>query len=222
MQVGFHLRECDGLPQTRRSVASGAPKRKTPWAGDPPRLDGARQRLIDVTSECIAEEGVSRVGIAAVAERAGVSRPTVYRYFATRDELLDATLAAAGQEVAAGNDTLLGKFDDPRHMVVESALHVPELLRNHPVLSKIWMPAKDGQLDAAVLAFSTQGVPFENTLRNLRPLIDAAGWSEQEASEAVEVYVRFIVSLLLTPEPRRDKRELRAFLRRRLVPAMGL
>jgi hypothetical protein len=56
----------------------------------------------------------------------------------------------------------------------------------------------------------------------LEGLAAAAGWSEAEAREATETMLRFTLSLLLAPEPRRSERALRGFLRRRLVPSLAL
>ena len=50
----------------------------------------------------------------------------------------------------------------------------------------------------------------------------AKQWRDDEALEAIEVYTRFITSLLLAPDPPRGREQLRAFLKRRLVPALGL
>ena len=191
-------------------------------AGNPPSGDAAARRLIEVTAECIARDGLTRVGIAGVAEQAGVSRPTVYRYFENRNELVIATLVAAGEDFLLQNQEYLERFSSPAQMAVESALHVLWALASDPVLSKIWSPSAEGQLDASVVAAATQMPSLENTRRGLKPLIDAGGWSDDEALEVIEVYTRFIISPLLAPNPQRSKQELRAFLERRLVPALGL
>ena len=58
----------------------------------PVRLARARRRedLIDATVELIVAEGVEAVSMEAVADRAGVSRPLVYKHFANRSEMLTA------------------------------------------------------------------------------------------------------------------------------------
>jgi hypothetical protein len=53
-------------------------------------------------------------------------------------------------------------------------------------------------------------------------MVEATGWNAEQADEAIEVMLRFVLSLLAAPEPRRSQAELRAFLERRLVPALGL
>src|SRR5688500_8062556 len=64
--------------------------RRHGWGGDPPRDDDeAIRRILDGAHRCIGRDG--DVGIAEVAREVGVTRPTVYRYFRTTDDLLVAT-----------------------------------------------------------------------------------------------------------------------------------
>ena len=64
------------------------------WGGDRALLDDveARQRLLESASRCIVRRGNTQIRMAEVAEEAGVVRSTVYRYFASRDDLLLALL----------------------------------------------------------------------------------------------------------------------------------
>lgn len=55
---------------------------------------GTLQRLKDAVRAIVAEEGVGALGVNAVAERAGVSKVLIYRYFGSFDGLLE---QAAGQ-----------------------------------------------------------------------------------------------------------------------------
>lgn len=59
---------------------------------EPARLARAERRdaLLDVTAELVASGDAESVSMEAVAERAGVSRPLVYKHFANRSELLAA------------------------------------------------------------------------------------------------------------------------------------
>jgi AcrR family transcriptional regulator len=54
---------------------------------------GARRRqLLDEAARILTEQGIERLQITDVAERAGVSRPLVYRQFPTRNALVRALL----------------------------------------------------------------------------------------------------------------------------------
>ncbi|PRC43186.1 TetR family transcriptional regulator [Mycobacterium sp. ITM-2017-0098] len=48
----------------------------------------ARDRLLDAAERCIVDRGDTQIRMAEVADSAKVVRSTVYRYYASRDELL--------------------------------------------------------------------------------------------------------------------------------------
>jgi AcrR family transcriptional regulator len=49
-----------------------------------------RQRLLVATAEVLSRKGMTKLSLSEVAAQAGVSRPTLYRWFASKEELLDA------------------------------------------------------------------------------------------------------------------------------------
>lgn len=57
-----------------------------------------RDRIIDAAIELVAEEGVTRASMAGLAQRAGIGRATVYKYFSSVE---DALLAHVEREVDA-------------------------------------------------------------------------------------------------------------------------
>src|SRR5258705_6524545 len=50
----------------------------------------SRQRILAATAEVLGRNGMTKLSLSEVALRAGVSRPTLYRWFASKRELLDA------------------------------------------------------------------------------------------------------------------------------------
>lgn len=61
-----------------------------------------RKRILDATFEVIARCGRRKLQLLDVAATAGVSRPTVYRYFGSKDGLLDAFALYEQDNFAAG------------------------------------------------------------------------------------------------------------------------
>ena len=49
-----------------------------------------RQRILAATAEVLGRNGMTKLSLSEVALQAGVSRPTLYRWFASKRELLDA------------------------------------------------------------------------------------------------------------------------------------
>ena len=52
--------------------------------------NSSRQQILAATAEVLGRNGMTKLSLSEVALQAGVSRPTLYRYFADKRELLDA------------------------------------------------------------------------------------------------------------------------------------
>jgi AcrR family transcriptional regulator len=62
-----------------------------PRLGAPPRGEpSARERILTTASELFYREGIRAIGVDTVAERSGVSKTSLYRVFASKDELIAA------------------------------------------------------------------------------------------------------------------------------------
>jgi len=70
-----------------KTVPDEAPRRR-----GRPRAAGTREAMVRAAAELLAEGGPSAVTMEGVAARAGVGKPTLYRYFANRHELAMAAL----------------------------------------------------------------------------------------------------------------------------------
>lgn len=74
-------------------------------AGTPrqPRALATRERLLDTAGALLAEIGIERISTNLIAERAGVTPPTLYRYFADKY----AVLAALGERLMERQNAVL-------------------------------------------------------------------------------------------------------------------
>src|ERR1700744_2589018 len=61
-----------------------------------------RQRILLATAEVLARNGQTKLSLSEVATQAGVSRPTLYRWFASKEELLSAFSRYERQSFEAG------------------------------------------------------------------------------------------------------------------------
>lgn len=189
------------------------------WDGNPPQRTAARERLLEVAARCVARDGIAGTGIAHVALEAGVSRPTVYRYFKDREELVRSVLLQAGLRLGNEVREHVARFDDPADKVVEAAVFTLKEVKENPVLRQVW---NEAAFDANVLRGFTQPASIAFTRVAFADIIEAAGWDEATTTEAMEYTLRMILSFLASPDPRRSDQEMRQFMRRRLVPALGL
>lgn len=98
------------------------------------------RRILEAAEGLVAEQGVEAVTTRAIAERAGVAAPSLYRFFADRDEVLDALL-----------EQMVGDLDDHARAAEEAwepgdldgllrlefHLHVA-YYEDHPSLAALW------------------------------------------------------------------------------------
>lgn len=81
----------------------------SPSSGGRPRDSALDSAILDATAELLAAEGYARLSIERVAKLAGTTRPTVYRRYADKQELVVAALLARhGADPASDTGTLEG------------------------------------------------------------------------------------------------------------------
>ena len=79
---------------------------KAPATRGRPRDPSCDTAILQATIELVAEVGYDRTTLDAVAHRAGVSKPTIYRRWPEgKDQLVSAAVAACHEDVAADIDT---------------------------------------------------------------------------------------------------------------------
>ena len=195
------------------------PSPKAAWDGDPPQAAAARARLLAATSRCMERNGLPGTSVAAIAVEAGVSRQTVYRYFTGRDDLAKHTIFAAADRLGEQITSQVALLTDPADIVVEAMILGLAEVRSHPVLRAMWDSASPEGLVAALFTHPG-GIAWAR--QTLDRAVELAGWSDDEATMAIEFFLRVGLSFLISTSPGRTSDELRAFLYRHLVPGLGL
>jgi AcrR family transcriptional regulator len=195
--------------------------RRRGWAGSPPEDDrAARERIVEAAARCVDRQGAGAFSLSEVATELGVSRPTVYRYFPSTDELL----SAVGQHVMHGFSeemrAHLEGITDPADWVVEGIAIPVEWLPTRPHLTLLLAA---GRSEPFAQGF-TSSVAVEMTRQAFRSSsVDwrAHGFTEQELDELGHLMLRLIASLLVDPpDPRPTPSELRRYLLRWVAPAV--
>jgi AcrR family transcriptional regulator len=100
----------------------------------------SRAALLDATRELITEGGFDTLTMAAVADRAGVSRRAVYLHFATRAELVGALFSRLGETGDIGA-SLQRVWDSP-DAVAALAEWGRHLARTHPKIMPVMLAAE--------------------------------------------------------------------------------
>jgi AcrR family transcriptional regulator len=207
-----------------KPTAKDQPSPRTLPLATPPASDDTRTRLIDAAEHCYGRLGVNATGMAEIAAHARIARRTVYRYFANREEMLDAVVR---REVARFWDSFHATqkhFDDLGRYLVEALIftlkHAPtthshRFLFNEevlPLVNRMYIDNRQHTLErVAVLR-----IVYENNLRRggVRPKLDLI--------MLCEWFNRLAVSYLAAPSPfYQSEKELRGLFRAMLLPIIA-
>ncbi len=194
------------------------------WGGAPPGdRDEARERILSVARVRLDETGAA--SISDVAERVGVTRQTVYRYFPTTEDLLNAAALDAVSDLVAGmvehvRAHVARVRGDAGDAAVEVVAYVYEHLRDDPALQRLVAPGRLGRTVAELTAPASIALGGE-LLGRLGVDWSGDALGERERPELVEHLLRTLQSFLLDPgTPERSAEELRAYLQRWLAPTL--
>ena len=78
------------------------------------RREKTRRRLLAAADELFYADGIRATGVDAVADRAGVTKMTLYAHFASKDELVAAYLEERDRRWRALLEGMLGAYADPQ------------------------------------------------------------------------------------------------------------
>jgi AcrR family transcriptional regulator len=163
------------------------------------RLSGAqaerRASVIEAARSLAREGGYAAVTMQAVADRSGVGRATLYRYFASKDHLLAEVVVAWGADLTAELRAEPLRASSPAERVAEVLVRVLEAASREP------------RLTAAVLASATSpdpeairaGVRFGSLIQTyLEVALGAATGQERDELAALVGHVFFSCVLHMT------------------------
>ncbi len=194
--------------------------RSRPWRGDPPADDDdARERIIDAAMRCIDRHGPTKTSLADVAAELGVTRQTVYRLFASTEDLFRAVSIAAADAFVDQLAARVKAMTEPVEMLVECMAFTIERLLEERYLSLLLVRGRalssDEQFTSAIPAGLTRSL-----LAQLPVDWGSLGLTSRDSDWLVEIYLRTLQSFLVDPGPSRSPRELRALLNVWFAPAV--
>ena len=93
------------------------------------------ERILIAALGLIGRQGVQRLGMAQIADAAGVARGTLYRYFPSRDHVLAAAADYDEARFSAGLDEVLDSVLAPEARIGAFVTYAFDFIRRHPARS---------------------------------------------------------------------------------------
>ena len=97
---------------------------------------GTRDRILQAGVEAAAIHGIARLTVGDVAKRAGVSRPTLYKHFRSKEDMVAAAVAREADHMVEAV-VVRDLPTDPRRALESGILAVLRVTREHPLLDRI-------------------------------------------------------------------------------------
>lgn len=184
------------------------------------QVTDTQQKIVEAALACVKRWGVEKVTLNDIAKEAKVTRPTVYSYFKTRDDVIRYALLQSAYGFAQKLFQVIAKHDTPRERLLESFMYALKHLPNEPYLELVTDSGLSGILNEHALN-APDGLEISRGL--FRHIFAEASPQDAELNEIIEVTMRMILSLLTLESPvQRSENEMRRFLERRLLPSVGL
>ncbi|GAA1460483.1 TetR/AcrR family transcriptional regulator [Williamsia maris] len=179
----------------------------TDWLRDE-RSSAARDKLLTIAEELFFRQGVAGVTMRQIADAAGCSRATLYRYFPGRADLHLAYIDRSTRVIARTIEDTTGEIDDPADRLTAAVVVAVAGVRTNPALMAWFAP--DSAATTGALAMSSEMIAAVTSR-----FVELLGGSGD--ARDVEWVVRIVVSFLIVPVPESDMEHL---VRRYLVPVI--
>ncbi len=179
------------------------------------RGEMAAERILDAAGELFARQPAASVGMNEIAEAAGCSRATLYRYYENRQALHTAYVHREAYALHMQMIERLAGIDDPHERLVTGMLTSLDLVRSSPALHS-WFAVADATPIGAEFAEHSDLVKALSAgfVVSLSPTDDTA-----DIERKARWLVRILISLLVFPG--RDADDERAMIEEFVGPAVA-
>jgi len=119
---------------------ASVPRRSPSEPTAPTSTDDARERILAAAERCIDRHGIRKTTMDDVASEVGLSRPSVYRYFADRDDLLIELITRHARALLDRARKSIARQNSLPDQIVESVIYTAEHARRDPLTRHVIDP----------------------------------------------------------------------------------
>ncbi len=184
--------------------------------------DPSTEAILDAALVEFDRHGIRRVALDDVARRAGVSRTTIYRRFANKDDLVAAVMDRENVRLFADIADELSSSRPQSNYYVEAFTQAILRSREHRVLHRMVLDEPALTLELARTHYAAAVLRIEQALQVIFP----AGFAERIGPQAVHDLADCIwryammVQLLPSAEPVDTADDIRAFATKHFLPSL--
>ena len=189
------------------------------WSGKRPGNDtDAENRICQAAFECFRRLGVERTTMSDIAKTTGIARPTLYKYFKNKTDVLFTAIDKEAYNFAGSVVAHARQFLTIEERIVETIIYV---VTEFPKTSNLSLVLGDemGEVLRA-RAFSDEATLVFSQM-TAEPLIEIRPDLAEQGVEITEIMSRFAISMILFPgRYSGDHDGLRKLITKRILPGL--
>jgi AcrR family transcriptional regulator len=199
------------------------PRRSPREPTAPTSTDDARERILAAAERCIDRHGIRKTTMDDVACEVGLSRPSVYRYFADRDDLLIELITRHARALLDRARKSVSRQSSLPDQIVETVLYTAEHAR-HDTLTRHVIVSDGTSLGRRMIASGTTEMMRAEMWD---PLLDAALANNELPPglprSDIHLWLGDVTKMVMRglEDGEGDVRRYRSILRRFVVPAFA-
>jgi AcrR family transcriptional regulator len=109
------------------------PRKSRTQRAESASTDDARERILAAAERCIDRHGIRKTTMDDVASEVGLSRPSVYRYFADRDDLLVELIVRHARVINERAHKSISRQSSLPDQLIEGVLNIADNARRDPL-----------------------------------------------------------------------------------------
>jgi AcrR family transcriptional regulator len=187
-----------------------------------PGADSTLEAILDAAVVEFEQHGFRRVALDDVARRARVSRTTIYRRFANKDELVSAVIERENVRLFADIAAELKDAGPQSNYYVEAFTLSILKFRHHRVLNRMMADEPGLVIELAGRHYTAAIERMAEALRVIFPAGFAERIGEQAVVELADTILRYAAMVLLLPsaQPLDTADDIRAFATQHFLPSL--
>lgn len=162
-------------------------------------MDGqeTERQIVDAAYEAVTVYGITRLSLADVAKRAHLSRQTLYRYFPSKDDLLEAVVAREERRFREQISDATRLAESPEEALQAAIVATLEGVRTHPLIERLLETEPE-----TLIPYLTVGtLPGPSSDRHLARLLErlVPDMPPNDVRRTADVLSRLVTSYVLDP-----------------------
>ena len=192
---------------------------KPVWSGKRPANDNdGEDRICSAAFDCFNRLGIERTTMSDIARTAGITRPTLYKYFKNKTDVVFTAVDREAYRFAESVVTYARQFPTIEERIIETIVYVVAEFPRAPNLSLVLQDGMGETLRAR--AFSDEATLVFSQM-TAEPLIEIRPELEEAGVEITEIMSRFAISMVLFPgQYSTDLDGLRRLIVKRILPGL--